>query len=385
MKKSYKAGYRVKKALTFGCACVMGLGLLTGCGSSTSGDSTSNVATATDAATVSDAATATDAVPFPELNPEEVVLTVGYEEITEEEVMVYILMGILDGQHFYKYISEDEDTYKDTILTTIRETKILYAHALENEMDFGDDDLETVDTLIQSFKDNVGEDVISDYGISDDMITKVITESSYVSKLENDTQNELGQSLTAKYDEEYADYNFQTVYYMVFPTIEEDENGDPKQDDDGNYIPLDDAAKADAKAKAEAAMAEVNSGKDAEEVAADYGVDSYSDDKAGLKGQYSSVFNDALGELSEGQATGIYESSTGYYFVTLLTDDDQDMKDSYIYLQVSDEVDAAYEEKKQEWMDKVTIDDENDLKNGIWENFSLLGVAYDLNQRGLLN
>jgi hypothetical protein len=60
------------------------------------------------------------------------------------------------------------------------------------------------------------------------------------------------------------------------------------------------------------------------------------------------------------------------------------MKDSYIYLQVSDEVDAAYEEKKQEWMDKVTID-ETDLKDGIWENFSLLGVAYDLNQRGLLN
>jgi hypothetical protein len=282
-------------------------------------------------------------------------------------------------------VQSSEDTYKNEILTEIRETKILYAQALEDNLEFGDEDQDTVDSLSESFKNFVGDEALAEYGISDDMVDKVIKETSYVDKLENDAKNDMGKELTEEYNEKYKDYNFQMLYYMVFPIIEADDDGNPKQDDDGNYIPLDDDAKADAKAQAEAAMAEVSSGKDAEEVAESYGVDSYSDDKAGIAGQYSSELNDAIAALEVGDCTGIYESSTGYYFVTLLSDNDETLFDSYVYAQVSDDVDAAYDEKKQSWMDKVPTDDTKDLLNGIWENFSLIGVAADLQQRGLMN
>jgi hypothetical protein len=226
---------------------------------------------------------------------------------------------------------------------------------------------------------------MSEYGISDAMVERVITETSYVDKLENDTRNSMGKEKTEEYNEKYKDYNFQTVYYMVFPTIEADDDGNPKQDDDGNYIPLDDDAKEAARQQAEAAMADVKSGKDAEEVAKEYGVDSYSDDKAGIAGGYSEEINDAIGALSEGECTGVYESSTGYYFVTLLSDNDQAMFDSYVYAIVSDEVDASYETQKKEWMDKVPTDDATDLVDGIWDNLSIVDIASDLSQMGLMN
>jgi hypothetical protein len=372
-----KGIYRIRKALAVGCVALMGTGLLTGCGSSVSDGN----ATGTDAAAGTDTAQAG----LPDVDSDEVVLVVGDEKITEEEVMVYALLELLSGQVTSSMVQSDESTYKNEVLTEIRETKILYAQALEDNMEFGDDDKEQVDTLIQSFKDYVGADALDEYGISDEMVEKVITETSYVDKLENDTQNQMGKSLTEEYNEKYKDYNFQTVYYMVFPTIEADDDGNPKQDDDGNYIPLDDDAKAEAKTQAESAQAEVASGKDAEEVAEAYGVDSYSDDKAGIAGQYSDTINDAMSELEEGQCTGIYESDTGYYFVTLLSDNDQTMFDSYVYAIVSDDVDEQYATKKQEWMDKVPTDDSTDLLDGIWEKFSLVGVAADLQQKGLMN
>jgi hypothetical protein len=369
-----KGRYKIRKALAAGCTVVMGVGLLTGCGSTDNGDG-SKTATGTDMEKTNTSDVASG----------DIVLNVGEHQVSEEEVMVHTFLELLSGQVTSSMVSADEETYKNEILTEIRETKILYDQAIADEMEFGDEDLEQVDTLIQSFKDYVGEDVMAEYGISDDMVEKVITETSYVDKLENDTRNSMGKEKTEEYNEKYKDYNFQTVYYMVFPTIEADDDGNPKQDDDGNYIPLDDEAKESAKAQAEAAMAEVNSGKDAEEVAEEYGVDAYSDDKAGLAGSYSETINDAIAELSEGQCTGIYESSTGYYFVTLLTDNDQTMFDSYVYAIVSDEVDADYETQKQEWMDKVPTDDETDLLNGIWENFSLTDIASDLSSRGLMN
>jgi hypothetical protein len=317
-------------------------------------------------------------------NADQVAMSVGGHDITQGELMVYSLLELLSGEEAYSDVQSDEATYKDKVITSAREDAILYDVAEREGIEFTDSDVETRDGLIESFKKYVPDDIFEEYGITDDTINQVFERYTYVEKLDNDKKNELGQSLTEEYTEAFKNANFQSLYYIVFPTIEADENDEPVEDADGNYIELSDEEKADVKEQAEKAAKAINDGEDIATVVSEYGVEAYSSETVGYVGAYSDDLNEVLGSLTAGQCTEVYESSTGYYFIAVETDHDADLLNSYAYSLAENKVDDKYDEQRQAWIDEVATPSDAEFVTSFWDDFSLLDMATYLNKKGIL-
>lgn len=354
-----------KRAVCIGCVAALSMGTLTGCGSKTDGGTSGSTATKSDAAT-------------------QTMSVEGYE-IAEDELMVYTLLKLLAGEYAYADLAADPETYKTDALQYAVETKILYDVAVSEGIEFSDSDIETREKLAKSFISYFPDEVFETYGITEDTVQRVFVETTMVEKLDNDKRNELGQELTDEYSENLKDYNFQNLYYMIFPTVEADENNEPVVDDDGNYISLSDEECAEVKENAETVAKAINDGGDAEALAEEYGVDVYSSETSGYVGAYSDELNEVLGSLSAGQCTEVYESSTGYCLIAVLTDHDSDLLTSYAYTMASNVVDDKYENMRNEWLVNMATPTDADLVGTFWLDFSILDMATDLYQRGLMS
>lgn len=210
---------KLRKIIGIFCAVVMCLCVMTGC----NGDSKK------------------------ENEKNEVAMIIGGHEIYEDELMLYCILELLSGKQTYQEVQQDEAKFKEVVINNIIETKMLNDAAEEEKMEFNDEDTATRDELIDYFTGYVSDEVFKKYGISDDLVEEVFQETSVRDKFANDKKNEIGQSLNDKYVEEYKDYNFQKLYYILFPIVEADENGEPSVDEDGNYVMLDKETMAEQK------------------------------------------------------------------------------------------------------------------------------------------
>ena len=370
--KDEEAGMKRMRLTSCVCAAALGLSILAGCGSTdntSDGGKTQSTASSTDSK-------ATD--------NSDAVMTVGEYSIGKDELMLYSILEILSGTVQYEDIQKDEEKYKQVVIDNIVETKMAGDAAKDVGMEFTEDDENTRDKLISDFTSYVPKSVREKYGISDELIDSVFNDTSIMNKIETNTRNELGKKLTADIKEQYKDYNFQKIYYITFPKVKLDDDGNPMTDDDGNYVNLDDKELADMKSKAETAVKEINSGADAKEVAKKYGVDSYSEDKQSYVGGYSDDMNDVMDKLTAGKCTEVYESPNAYYAIAVLTDHDSDILESFAYQTAESQVDTELEKKKQGWID--SCDDKGGIvyKDDTWKNFSLLDMATDLKNQGLM-
>ena len=339
------------------CAAALGLSILAGCGSTdntSDGGKTQSTASSTDSK-------ATD--------NSDAVMTVGEYSIGKDELMLYSILEILSGTVQYEDIQKDEEKYKQVVIDNIVETKMAGDAAKDAGMEFTEDDENTRDRLISDFTSYVPKSVREKYGISDELIDSVFNDTSIMNKIETNTRNELGKKLTADIKKQYKDYNFQKIYYLTFPKVKLDDDGNPMTDDGGNYENLEDKELADMKSKAETAVKEIDRGADAKEVAKKYGVDSYSEEKQSYVGGYSDDMNDVMDKLTAGKCTEVYESQNAYYAIAVLTDHDSDILESFAYQTAESQVDTELEKTKQQWID--SCDDKGGIvyKDDTWKNF----------------
>lgn len=345
---------RIRKIVCLLCTLILCLSMLSGCGA---GDEKTN---------------------------KKVVMTVGEYEINHDELMLYCILELLSGTMTYQDVVADEAKYKQQVLDSLVKTKMLNDAATLEKLEFNKNDEETRDRLIDNFTSYVPKDVLKKYGISEEVVKSVFQDTSVMNKLSNDTRNEMGKRLNEKYLEEFKDYNFQRIYYVTFPKVEADEDGNPLITEDGTYVMLDDETKAARKNDAEAAVKEINAGADAKEVAKKYGVDAYSEEKSCYVGGYSSDMNDVMANLKAGQCTDVYETDAGYYFIAVLSDHDSELLESFAYEYASIMVDEEYNKQEEEWI--FTYEDKGgvNFKDNTWKEFSLLDMATYLNEKGLM-
>lgn len=346
---------KIRKVICLICALSMALCMLGGCGTDSGKDEDNKV-----------------------------VMTVGEYEIRNDELMLYCILELLNGTMTYEDVQKDEAKYKQQVIDSIVETKMVNDAAKESGLEFTKDDENTRDSLIKNFTSYVTIDVRNKYGISDELIDSVFQDTSVMNKLENDTRNELGKKLTEENKEKYKDYNFQRIYYITFPKVKADDEGSPLVDDNGNYVPLDEKELSDMKTKAESAVKEINSGADVKEVAKKYGVDTYSEEKSSYVGAYADDMNEIMDSLTAGKCTDVYEAATSYYAIAVLTDHDEELLESFAYEAASADVDAELAKKEEEWIG--TCDEKGGIvqKDDTWDNFSLLDMATYLNDQGLM-
>lgn len=309
---------------------------------------------------------------------------IGDYTIYLDELIVYAIQDFyLQGGN-----SEEFDDVKDayrklTILSTLRENKIIYDVSQNNGLTLSEEDMAFVDQSLNNFKTKIGQDFLDKYGISDELLERLFYEQACVTKFENDMKNDLGKTIYDDLTASYANTKFNTIYYMTFPTVEV-VDGQPKTDASGNYVYLSDAEKEKVKAQAEEAIDRIRAGEDYMDIANEYGIADYSQTTNGYSGSYSDDMNAIVDNLGDGEVSDPIESTLGYNVVYMINSDDQSLKESYIYSVTSEGQEEEFEKLRQMWLGTIEIDAEGDKIGNVWDDFDLKGLLIDMEEAGLI-
>ena len=165
---------------------------------------------------------------------------------------------------------------------------------------------------------------------------------------------------------------------MVFPTVEDTENDEPKTDDSGNYVYVSDEEKAKVLERAKEASEKINAGTDCKDVAKEYGIEAYSRERSGYQGAYTDELNDVMSALKENECTEPMEDTLGYIVYTMLIPDDTSLKSSYIAGMVQETLSEEYDKLKTQWLSTIAIDVENDMEGTVWSDLSLKDILLNV-------
>ena len=365
---------RLGKRLAVSALCVCMMLGVAGCGDSDNGKKVEN--TEIEQVYTADEAKDTKA------------LVIGDYDINLDELTLYAMQEITMYGVTSDSLVDDKtiDQNKEYALSLLRQNKILYNVAINNDASLDDSDMEYINTTIDAFKKKVGQKILDAYGISDEIINKVFEEQGLVSKFQNDIKNDMGQKIQNDLEDKYKDTKFYTYYYMLFPTVEVDDSGNPKKDDNDNYIYVSDDKKKEAKANAEAALKELKSGSGYEDVADKYGVKKYSSEQTGFDGAYSDDdMNKKMASLKNNECLDVVDDTLGYSVIQMINCDDTSYKESYISYYTSDTLSSQNEKLQNTWLATIPVDQENDLEGTIWKDYDFKKLVENLEKAGVVS
>ena len=313
------------------------------------------------------------------------VMVIGDYDIYMDELLVYAIQAMVTNNGTLASVKANPDTYKEQTLSLIRTTKILYDVTQHNDVTLDDSDMETTNNTINNFLKSMPDGLLEKYGISEDVVRKVFTEQTYVSKFENDIKNDMGKTIQDDVEEKVKDYNFMVFDYILFPTVETTEDDTPATNTDGSYKYVDDAAKQKAKENAEALLKELEAGGDAETLATKYGVSNYYFERTGYVGSFTDSINKAVENMKAGDCSGVLEEKLGYTVIHMKSDHDEELLKNYAYAVASDTVDDQFDKLEEQWLSTIEVDTEKDMEGTVWADYDLSGLAQSLADGGLLN
>ena len=313
------------------------------------------------------------------------VMVIGDYDIYMDELLVYAIQAMVTNNGTLASVKANPDTYKEQTLSLIRTTKILYDVTQHNDVTLDDSDMETTNNTINNFLKSMPDGLLEKYGISEDVVRKVFTEQTYVSKFENDIKNDMGKTIQDDVEEKVKDYNFMVFDYILFPTVETTEDDTPATNTDGSYKYVDDAAKQKAKENAEALLKELEAGGDAETLATKYGVSNYYFERTGYVGSFTDSINKAVENMKAGDCSGVLEEKLGYAVIHMKSDHDEELLKNYAYAVASDTVDDQFDKLEEQWFSTIEVDTEKDMEGTVWADYDLSGLAQSLADGGLLN
>ncbi len=313
------------------------------------------------------------------------VMVIGDYDIYMDELLVYAIQAMVTNNGTLASVKANPDTYKEQTLSLIRTTKILYDVTQHNDVTLDDSDMETTNNTINNFLKSMPDGLLEKYGISEDVVRKVFTEQTYVSKFENDIKNDMGKTIQDDVEEKVKDYNFMVFDYILFPTVETTEDDTPATNTDGSYKYVDDAAKQKAKENAEALLKELEAGGDAETLATKYGVSNYYFERTGYVGSFTDSINKAVENMKAGDCSGVLEEKLGYAVIHMKSDHDEELLKNYAYAVASDTVDDQFDKLEEQWLSTIEVDTEKDMEGTVWADYDLSGLAQSLTDGGLLN
>lgn len=313
------------------------------------------------------------------------VMVIGDYDIYMDELLVYAIQAMVTNNGTLASVKANPDTYKEQTLSLIRTTKILYDVTQHNDVTLDDSDMETTNNTINNFLKSMPDVLLEKYGISEDVVRKVFTEQTYVSKFENDIKNDMGKTIQDDVEEKVKDYNFMVFDYILFPTVETTEDDTPATNTDGSYKYVDDAAKQKAKENAEALLKELEAGGDAETLATKYGVSNYYFERTGYVGSFTDSINKAVENMKAGDCSGVLEEKLGYAVIHMKSDHDEELLKNYAYAVASDTVDDQFDKLEEQWLSTIEVDTEKDMEGTVWADYDLSGLAQSLADGGLLN
>lgn len=279
------------------------------------------------------------------------VLRVGEEDVTYREVLIYILQIKNKyepslGEAVWSYTpaggEEFAKTAKKEILDQITETKIVKQQAKELGIELGADEVDEVAVSTQEYLSKITKEDQERYGITQEMVQKVLEENYLYQKVYNIATNEV--------DTNISDDAAKQIKVQMIKVLTEGE------DEDNTKIEMDEKEKQAAKKRAENLKKQAEKEKDFAVYAAANSDVSTVEFTFG-KGDYPEFEQQAFA-LKQGQISDVIETSNGYVILKLVSAFDENATKEKKEEIIEEERDKVFKEKYKIWSGdyKVTQD-----------------------------
>lgn len=300
----------------------------------------------------------------------QLAFTVGTEEVYMDEVNFCILQNTVDlgvdAEHLDSVTAEDgtsaNDYYKQEILEMIMDYKVEYLIAKEQGITLTEEEEKEILLDVVEYMSKVNASTLNKWGVKQELVEEVYKQRYLAHKLEE----------TVKNDVSAEDLTYCTVYLMLFPKVEMDEEGNYVTEEDGQTpILLSDEAIAQRKKDAEGALAELEEGADVVEVAEKYGVALYSGQESNTPDSFGEPFSDYAKKLKDGECSPLIDIASCYAIIQMIEDNNEELANQIReYYQVDLESDAV-KEQREKWYEELGIGKEPVFEGKVWEKISL--------------
>ena len=298
------------------------------------------------------------------------VLRIGEEVVYLDELNFNILQNIDSMELDMEADTSDlEDQYKEDLLHMVMDYRVEAMVAQQQGITLTEEEQSTIRQDAVAFMGTVDGSALRKLGITQECIMRIYTNRYLAHALEEEATSDL----------EVEPQNFCTLYVMFFPKIQMDEQGDYIRQEDGETpVMLSEELIAQRKKDAEDARAALLDGKDAEEVARQYGVEAYSSEQSNLAGSFEESINGYAESLHEGECSPVLELSSCFLIVDMLEENDAEKAEEILNYYRSDQEKEIIGEKRKAWYQETGVSEEPDLVGNTWKKISL----YDFTQYG---
>lgn len=297
------------------------------------------------------------------------VLRVGEEIVYLDEVNLYLyenMTGLGITAAALEQKAEDGGSgdayYKGEILQTIMDYKVGAQVAGKRGMTLSEEEEKQVLQNVVDFLDKTDGSVLRELGIGQECITESYRQRYLANKLANATAE------TVSVEEQ----SYCTLYIMQFPKVEMDENGDYVRAGDSDMpILLSEEDMQERKQDAEAALAMLKEGEDADTVARKYGVELYSGEESNLADSFSEPFLQYAKSLKKDACSPLLETESCYAIVKMINENDAEIANQILSYYKEELIAETIAAERENWYQETGVLKEPDLTGSVWEKLTL--------------
>ncbi|MGN0437345.1 MAG: peptidylprolyl isomerase [Lachnospiraceae bacterium] len=300
---------------------------------------------------------------------------VGNQNVYLDEVNLYCLENVaqlgITVEQLDTVVAEDgtaaPDYYKQEIFDLILDNKVTYMKAIDEGITLTKQEKESINSDAVAYIGSLNGSVTKQFGITMDTVKRSYEERYIVKKY----GDKLFSEITVE-EQRYA-----TLYLLLFPKVQIDENGNYVTDTDGETpILLSEDEIKKAKEDADAALIELKNGADIAEVAKKYGVDLVSGQESNLVGSFSDPFEPYAQTLKNGELSPVLDIKSCYAIVQMMSENNEEIAQQITNYYLEDTKQEKMKESLATWYQEYEIEKDDVITGSAWDKLSL----YDFSQ-----
>lgn len=298
-----------------------------------------------------------------------VVFKVGEEAVYLDEVNLCILQNMVNlgitGEMLDSTAqdgSNADDYYKNEILQLIMDYKVEAKIAQKQGISLSEEEQKSIRSDAVEYMGIMDGHILKQLGITQDRVVEIYTERYLAHALEE----------TVTKDIEMENQKYCTMYMLLFPKVETDENGNYTTQEDGETpVMLSDEDIEKKKEDAQKAYDELQEGADIEELADKYGVAAVSGEESNLAESFGEPFSEYAEKLKEGEYSPVLETASCYAVLKMVEENNEELAQQILEYYKADLEEEAVDENKAKWYEEAGISTEADFVGNTWKNISL--------------
>lgn len=258
--------------------------------------------------------------------------------------------------------SPADSYYCKQIMEMIVDYKVASIIAEQEGITLSEEEEDAVRADALTYLTKMNGHALKELGIHQDLLIDVYRQRYLAKKLEDQVADEI----------EVEEQKYSTIYVMMFPTVQMNEDGSVAMAEDGETpIVLTDESKRQRKEDADAAYLELKDGADYVAVAEKYKVSTYSGEQSNLVHNFEEPFLQYVQTLKEGECSPVIEAESFYGIVVMVSENNEDLAEQITDYYRSDMAEEYLEARRVQWYDMLGLDKEN-IQDGYCDIFKEL-------------